>query len=186
LYEQPETNKSMQYTFRCILDVEEDVIRDISIHSKCNLQELHEAITNAFGISLGEMAAFYKSDDSWNQGDEIPLFSMSEIGTSTEMKDYALEDSFEEEGAKFLYVYDFLKMWTFFIELQKIKEIKEIQSPKIVFNKGDLPKQAPEKQFKSEKILDDFENEFNDDYGNEFDEDFNEDFDSNEDSNDYF
>lgn len=177
----------MQYTFRCILDVEEDVIRDITIHSKCNLQEFHEAITNAFGISLGEMAAFYKSDDSWNQGDEIPLFSMSEIGVSNEMKDFSLADSFEEKGAKFLYVYDFLKMWTFFIELQKIDVEKDLENPKIVFNKGELPKQAPEKEFKSEKLIDDFESELNDDYGNEFEDDFNDgDMDSNEDSNDYF
>ena len=172
----------MQYTFRCILDVEEDVIRDILIHSKSNLEELHEAITNAFGISLGEMAAFYKSDDSWNQGDEIPLFSMNEIGSKTEMKDYVLKDIFKEKGARFLYVYDFLKMWTFFIELRKIEDEKGLENPKIVFNKGDLPKQAPEKVFKSEKLLDDFDEELSDDYGNDFEDDFNEDFDSN----DYF
>ncbi|HIP49119.1 MAG TPA: hypothetical protein EYG92_09175 [Lutibacter sp.] len=176
----------MQYTFRCILDVEEDVIRDISIHSKCNLEEFHEAITNAFGISLGEMAAFYKSDDAWAQGDEIPLFSMNEIGSSNEMKDFTLTTVFSKKGSKSLYVYDFLKMWTFFIELQKTGEITGEQNTKIVFSKGELPKQAPEKQFKSEKLLDDFESEFDDDYGNEFDDEFNEDFDSNEDSNDYF
>jgi len=176
----------MQYTFRCILDVEEDVIRDIVIQSSSNLQDLHEAITNAFGISLGEMAAFYKSDDSWNQGDEIPLFAMNEIGSSNEMKDFLLADFFHKTATKSLYIYDFLKMWTFFIELQKIDEEKDLEHPRIVFSKGDLPKQAPEKEFTSEKLLDDFENELEDDYGNEFEDDFNEDFDSNEDINDYF
>lgn len=177
----------MQYTFRCILDVEEDVIRDISIHSKCNLEEFHEAITNAFGISLGEMAAFYKSDDSWNQGDEIPLFSMNEIGKSNEMKDFSLTDIFTEIGTKSLYIYDFLKMWTFFIELQKTSESVEKQNTKIVFSKGELPSQAPEKHFTSENMLGDFESEFDDNLGNEFDEDFNDgDFDLNDDANDYF
>lgn len=176
----------MQYNFRCILDVDVDVIRDISINTNCNLQEFHEAITNAFGISLGEMAAFYKSDDSWAQGDEIPLFSMSEIGKTSEMKDFLLTDIFVETGSKSLYVYDFLKMWTFFIELQRIDIKKDLKNPKIVFSKGDLPKDAPEKQFKSEKILDDFDNEFEDEFNPSIDDEFDPDFDDNFDPEEYF
>jgi hypothetical protein len=166
----------MQYIFRCILDVNEDVIRDIAINAESNLQDFHEAITNAFGIALGEMAAFYKSNDAWDQGEEIPLFAMNSTEVSNEMKDFLLSEIFIEKEAKALYVYDFLKMWTFFIELRSLEKTKEIKTPKIVFNKGELPNQAPEKSFVSTPMIDDFENEFGSEFGEEFDEEFGEEF----------
>jgi hypothetical protein len=166
----------MQYIFRCILDVDEDVIRDIAINAESNLQDFHEAITNAFGIALGEMAAFYKSNDAWDQGEEIPLFAMNSTEVSNEMKDFSLSEIFTDEGAKALYVYDFLKMWTFFIELHAIDTDKEIKTPKIVFNKGELPKQSPEKSFVSTPMIDDFEEEFGSEFGEEFDDELGNEF----------
>jgi hypothetical protein len=162
----------MQYIFRCILDVDEDVIRDIAIDASCNLQEFHEAITNAFGLALGEMAAFYKSNDSWDQGEEIPLFAMNSAEVSNEMKDFLLSDVFIEKAAKALYVYDFLKMWTFFIELHGLEKEVKLETPKIVFNKGELPKQSPDKSFVSTPMIDDFEDEFGSEFGSEFDDEF--------------
>jgi len=63
----------MIYKVRIIADLEEDVARDIAIRSSANLEDLHNTITNAFGFGGTEMASFYKADNEWNQGDEIPL-----------------------------------------------------------------------------------------------------------------
>ncbi len=168
----------MQYTFRCILDVEDDVIRDIAINPTNNLLELHEAIVQAFGLSLGEMAAFYRTNDGWDQGEEIPLFNMNDASESNEMKDYILSEVFKSKNDKILYVYDFLNLWTFFVELNKIDETKEIETPMMVFSTGKLPEQAPEKQFISESTEDDLEDEF----GSEFEEDH----DADDDFNNYY
>ena len=165
----------MQYTFRCILDVEEDVIRDIAIDSEANLLELHEVIVQNFGLSIGEMAAFYRTNDDWDQGEEIPLYDMSDAGASNEMKDHLLSDVFKNEEDKLLYVYDFLNMWTFFIELYKIEVPKNCETPILVFSTGQLPEKAPEKQFISDgpdaDLDDDFDSEFEDGYDAE--DDFN-------------
>ena len=40
----------MIYKFRAILDAEDDVFRDIAIHQEDTLEDLHNAIVNAFGF----------------------------------------------------------------------------------------------------------------------------------------
>ena len=159
----------MQYSFRCILDVDTDVIRDISIDANSSLQDFHKSVVDAFGFTTQEMAAFYRTDDEWDQGEEIPLISMSATDSKSEMKDYKLSEIFSDIHERLLYVYDFLSMWTFFIELHEIDINKTPQKPVIGYRSGDLPNEAPEKQFTSEKILDDFEKELGDEFGDEFD-----------------
>ncbi|HJN54038.1 MAG TPA: hypothetical protein QGI27_03120, partial [Flavobacteriaceae bacterium] len=62
------------------------------------------------------------------------------------------------QNNKLIYVYDFLNMWTFLIELIEIaEEIKGTSYPNIIFSKGEIPEKAPEKKFESERseIVDD-------------------------------
>ena len=162
----------MYHTYRCILDIEEDVIRDIKISDKQSLQDLHSAIVNAFGFSSNEMAAFYRTDDTWEQGEEIPLIDMSDAGVSNEMKDYKLSSLFHDTADKMLYVYDFLNLWTFFIELRQIEETTEDTHTQLIFSTGKLPHKAPEKHFESTKTENDFEDELADEFSDEFGEDF--------------
>ena len=48
----------MIYRFRIILDVKEDVLRDIEIEETATFEDLHHAITQAFGFLGNEMASF--------------------------------------------------------------------------------------------------------------------------------
>jgi len=150
----------MIYKVRVIADLEEDVARDIAIRSSANLEDLHNTITNAFGFNGTEMASFYKADNEWNQGDEIPLYDISEEPSSdtTTMKDFTLKDLFVEHEDKLIYVYDFFAMWTFLVELIEIKTYNNEQDlPKVLYSLGNLPDEAPEKQFEGEKIGDGFD-----------------------------
>ena len=36
-------------------------------------EELHNSIIKSFGFLGNEMASFYKTDNDWKQGDELPL-----------------------------------------------------------------------------------------------------------------
>jgi len=143
----------MNYKIRAILDVKKDVIRDILIHNSENLETLHKEITAAFGFNGQEMASFYRTDNEWNQGEEIPLFAMEE---TISMESCTLQDTLLKKGDKLIYVYDFLKMWTFFIELSEIAETSTIEKPKVIFAFGDAPEEAPEKEFVAEKLDDGF------------------------------
>lgn len=102
----------MIYKLRAILDTEEDIFRDIAIESTDTLEDLNNALVNAFGFDGSEMASFYTCDDTWNQEDEIPLFDTGdEPGETRIMSDFTLADLLYEKQTKIIYVYDFMNMW---------------------------------------------------------------------------
>ncbi|MGC6479483.1 MAG: IS1096 element passenger TnpR family protein [Flavobacteriaceae bacterium] len=138
----------MIYRIRVILDVEDDVLRDIEIQSSASLDELHLAIAQAFGFGGQEMAAFYLSNDQWEQCDELPLLEMEEGKSFAETP---LDEIFGPEQHKLLYVYDFLWMWTFFVELMEVgEEVSGGSYPQLIFAQGEVPEEAPEKKFDSD------------------------------------
>ena len=146
----------MVYRFRVILDAEEDVFRDIEIEQNATLEDFHNAITQAFGFDGSEMASFYKSDDKWDQGAEISLFDMGETeGTTQLMQDTLLETVTHVNATRLIYVYDFLSMWTFLVELADIAE-KEAgrEYPNLLFSHGELPDSPPVKNFESDDRVD--------------------------------
>ena len=158
----------MIYRFRVILDAKEDVFRDIEIDSENTLEELHNSITQAFGFEGNEMASFYVSNENWEQGEEIALFDMSEGMDSIRiMNETSIEDVTDRNQPRLLYVYDFLSMWTFLVELADIAESDPNQIyPNLMFSHGSLPDEAPEKEFIADKHEDEFGSE--DDIDDEF------------------
>jgi len=92
----------MIYKIRAILDVKKDVIRDVLIDSSNTLEDLHTIITNAFGFNGQEMASFYRTDNEWNQGEEIPLFDMSDAGESISMQSCILGETLIKSGEKLI------------------------------------------------------------------------------------
>lgn len=140
----------MVYRFRVILDAEEDVFRDIEILQESSLEDLHNTIVQSFGFDGTEMASFYLSDDQWNQGEEISQFDMG--GEVRIMNETSLDSILDESNTKIIYVYDFLNMWTFLIELAEIAEIEEGRDyPNLMFVHGQLPDSAPDKDFIAEE-----------------------------------
>ena len=138
----------MIYRIRVILDIEEDVFRDIEIQAHATLDDLHLAIAQAFGFGGQEMAAFYLSNDQWEQGEELPLM---DIGEGKNYAESPLEEIFGADQHKLLYVYDFLLMWTFFVELMELGEEAAGGSyPQLIFGQGDVPEEAPEKNFSAD------------------------------------
>ena len=143
----------MLYRFRVILDAEEDVFRDIEIMSDNTLEDFHNTILQSFGFDGTEMASFYISDDDWNQGEEISQFDMAEGGSSIRlMNETTLDDVVSESQTKMIYVYDFLSLWTFLVELAEIAEPDpQMDYPNLMFVHGQLPTSAPEKEFTAEE-----------------------------------
>lgn len=158
----------MVYKFRVILDTEEDIFRDIAISKDDTLEDLHNAIVNSFGFDGMEAASFYACDDEWTQlEEEISLFDTSdEPGDHKTMGSCILEDILDEENTKIIYVYDFLNMWTFFVELAAIEEKESgVTYPEVLFAHGVLPNDVPTKNFGATPVSnEDIYDEFNDDY----------------------
>ena len=144
------------YKIRIILDTKEDVIRTIAVNNAINLEELHIEIAKSFGFNGQEMASFYRTDHEWNQGEEIPLFNMSEFG---------------DANHKLIYVYDFMHMWSFYVELIAISDEILTEPSKVILSVGEIPENAPEKEFVAEKTDEDgFDDEFSDDEFDPYDE----------------
>jgi|TARA_X000000950_G_scaffold207335_1_gene249358 hypothetical protein len=163
----------MIYRIRIILDVEEDVLRDIEIEATATLEELHLAITQSFGFLGNEMASFYESDASWQQGEELPLESMEQ---GPNMREEPLNTVFTPAQHHLIYVYDFLNLWTFFVELKEVGEaLSGMSYPNLIHSQGEVPEEAPEKLFEAED-----ETHFDTDSADEEASDLDNDYDESE------
>ncbi|MDM1045569.1 hypothetical protein HX004_12390 [Myroides sp. 1354] len=161
----------MVYKFRVILDTEEDIFRDIAILEDDSLEDLHNAIVNAFGFDGMEAASFYACDDSWTQQEEeISLFDMSDDQDAGKtMGSTPINTVLDEDQTKIIYVYDFLNMWTFFVELAAVEEEEPgALYPELLFSHGILPDYIPTKSFSADPVSnDDIFGDFDDDYDEE-------------------
>ncbi|MEW4924990.1 hypothetical protein [Algibacter sp. 2305UL17-15] len=154
----------MIYRFRVILDndTEEDIFRDLEIRETDTLEDLHNIVTQSFGFDGAEMASFYISNDTWDQGEEISLFDLSEDNSARLMNETAINDVVHEMQTKLIYVYDFMSMWLFYVELAEIVDETEGHDyPNLMFVQGQVPDEAPERLFEADADGD--FNEFEDD-----------------------
>ena len=172
----------MIYRFRVILDNaadEDDVFRDLEIRENDTMEDLHNIITQSFGFDGMQMASFYVSDEQWNQGEEIAMMDMSEAGNEVKMmNETIINEIIHEAATRLIYVYDFMSMWTFYVELGEIvEEAQGTDYPNLMYVHGQIPDEAPEKTFEAEEDEDynEFEDELDiDDYDNlDFDENWN-------------
>jgi len=146
---------------RTILDVENDVLRDIEIDETSLLKDLHVSITKSYGFEGKEMASFFKTNETWDQGDELSLI---DLGVGKDYSNESLNKLFNSENNRLLYVYDFLALWTFFIEVMEVSENdKNIKYPNLVFSQGEVPEDPPIKIFE-ESNSDNEESEENKDH----------------------
>ncbi|MBK5285671.1 MAG: hypothetical protein JJE25_09735 [Bacteroidia bacterium] len=132
------------YKFRVTFEDFEEVSRDLEIKSIQSFEDLHKAILTSVGFDSKELASFYMSDDNWKKGKEISLVDMSEGDKKIAvMKDSRLKDFIADPHQKIYYVYDFLAMWSFHVELIKIIVNEETGAsyPRCVRTVGEAPKQ---------------------------------------------
>lgn len=164
----------MIYKIRVILDAEEDIFRDLEIEASDTLEDFHNTIAQSFGFLGNEMASFYTCDEEWNQEEEIPLSDMGESGDLVRsMQETVLEDILTEDTPKLIYVYDFLSMWTFFVELADVVEREDGKAyPNVLFSFGELPDSPPEKKFEADPTFD-FDDSLDDYDDLDFDENWN-------------
>ncbi|MDG2139662.1 MAG: hypothetical protein P8J77_05625 [Flavobacteriales bacterium] len=154
----------MKYSISIFLESKDDVIRKIEIDSKCSLFELHNFIIECFDLQKNELASFYITDQELEIIEEIPLFSFEE-NNNRNMEDTELESILNSNNNKLIYVYDYMLMWRFLVELTN--DVGEIKEKKCISSIGVMPKDAPEVNFTAnteDKYNEDsYEDEYNQD-----------------------
>ena len=129
------------------LEHKDDVIREIEINPKKNLEFLHHSIIDVFWLNKNELASFYTVNNKLETRQEIPLLNFnSEDKDIIEMRNYEISSVLANEGDQVIYVYDFMKMWRFLITLKK-EEQSSIKSFKCIKSIGEIPKNAPKLKF---------------------------------------
>ena len=143
----------MQLKFRIILNVEENVFRDIVIDSNITLIEFSKIISSEFGFDSSEISTFHHSNENWEQLDEIKIFKIDELDQI--MDNTPISNFFLSKGDKLIYIYDFLNYWTFFIELYELDESGKIDSYKCINSVGEVPKNPPSDIFDINSVKED-------------------------------
>ena len=143
----------MKYNIRVILESKEDIIRNIEINSDCLLSELHYYLIECFDLNKNELASFYTTNNELEIIDEIPLISFEDRGSN--MQNTKLEVVLDEHNNNLIYVYDYMKMWRFLIELKSKEE--DFDFKKCLSKIGKMPKEAPEINFSLENQNEDEE-----------------------------
>ena len=130
---------------RTILDVDDDVIRDIEIEEQNSLNDLYIFISKSYGFDGKEMGSFFESDENWIQGKELNLVDFE---AKSNYSNSPLNKIFDNKKRHLIFVYDFLALWTFYVEVVAFTEpLKNGVYPNTVFSKGKPPENPPTKSF---------------------------------------
>jgi hypothetical protein len=144
------------YKFRILLEDNEQFFREIDIKANQTFEDFHQVLVTTAGFDNSEMSSFYICDSKWSKQQEICLCDMSLPEEAEEedadeddrgkkqkkapiltMCNTTLKDAINDPHQRLMYVYDFLKMHTFYIELYKIKEAeKGVTYPLVVKSIG--------------------------------------------------
>lgn len=161
------------FHIRILLDSSEDIFRDIEIEESASFFELHESLIEAFGFSGLEMASFYKSNEYWDKGEEIVLMDTMKDPDQPSvraMSEIPLHEMFRAPEDKMLYLYDFMRMWIFYVELIEIVDRKpDVTYPQVVLWVGNAPAEDSKSVESMKFDSDDGDDMYEDDY--DFDDD---------------
>ncbi len=152
--------------YRIISGESDEFVRDIEIFSDDTFMEFHKAIQSACTYDSTMMSTFYLSNDNWDKLQEIAEAKMDEVAQFDVllMGETKLQDLEPEIGQRFIYIYDFFSVRSFFIEIVNVREKstddENLEFPICTLTHGTAPKQM----FLDDSIPDNFDDEDPEDF----------------------
>ena len=142
--------------FRVYLEEDDSVYRDVVIRHKQSFLQLHQTILKAYEFDNKHQATFYRSNDNWQRGKEISLqkYDKTYVAEPLIMDATFIGTEIFDPNQKFIYVYDFIKNWTFQLELINVtkEESSKIDYPAVVRTEGIAPSQYGTKGLVGDKL----------------------------------
>jgi len=145
------------YKFKVLFENQEDFAREIEILPNQTFEDFHDILLESIGLNGEELASFYICNSGWRKLKEITLLDMSEETENEEveedeertrkkipiftMNNAILKNFIDDPHQRMLYVYDFIDLKTFYIELSKIVSYTTsgIHFPRCTKSIGNLP-----------------------------------------------
>lgn len=142
--------------FRVYFEEDDSIYRDLVIKHTQNFHDLHLQILKSFEFDQKHKATFYRSNDNWKRGREISLeqYDKSYKVAPLLMQDTLIGTEIKDPNQKFIYVYDFVRNWTFLIELIGVtkEENSSISYPALIKTEGIPPSQYGTKNIADDKL----------------------------------
>jgi hypothetical protein len=144
--------------FRAYLEEDDAVYRDIVIKHTQTFADLHLAILKAYEFDNKHQATFYRSNDHWQRGREISLAKYDKTYKAEPliMDKTTIGSEIRDTNQKFIYQYDFVKNWTFMVELINVskEESSRITYPAVSRVEGIGPQQYGTRSLLGNKFAD--------------------------------
>jgi Plasmid pRiA4b ORF-3-like protein len=144
--------------FRVYLEEDEAVYRDVVIKHTQTFEDLHFAILKAYEFDSKHQATFYRSNDNWLRGREISLakYDKEYKAEPLLMADTAIGSEIRDTNQKFVYQYDFVKNWSFMMELINVskEENPRTNYPSVSRVEGIGPQQYGTRSLLGDKFAD--------------------------------
>lgn len=118
--------------FRVYFEEDESIYRDILIKHTHSFLDLYATILHAWDFDNKHQATFYRSNDKWQRGREISLekYEKPYPVLPLIMKETLIASEIKDTNQKFIFQYDFIKNWSFLVELIGIN--KE-ENPRVIY-----------------------------------------------------
>jgi len=142
--------------FRIYFEEDDSIYRDVAIKHTQTFLQLHQVILKAYEFDNKHQATFYRSNDNWQRGREISLAQYDKPYKVAPllMENTAIGTEIKDPNQKFVYVYDFVKNWSFLVELIGVskEESSKIDYPAMVKSEGIAPSQYGTKGIAGDKL----------------------------------
>jgi Plasmid pRiA4b ORF-3-like protein len=142
--------------FRIYFEEDDSVYRDVAVKHTQSFFQLHEMILKAFEFDNKHQATFYRSNDHWQRGREISLekYSKTYRAEPLLMKETIIGSEIKNPNQKFIYVYDFVKNWSFLVELINVSKDEDgkLTYPAVIKTEGIGPSQYGTKGLVGDKL----------------------------------
>ena len=142
--------------FRIYWEEDDASYRDVVIRHKQTFEDLHFIILKAYEFDTKHQSTFYRSNDNWQRGREISfeVYDKAYKAAPLLMKETTIGSEIKEPNQKFVYQYDFVKGWTFLVELIQVikEEDPKTEYPAIVRREGLGPSQYGTKDMVASKL----------------------------------
>jgi hypothetical protein len=142
--------------FRVYFEEDDSIYRDVALRHTQNFFQLHQIILKAYEFDSKHQATFYRSNDNWQRGREISLdrYDKAYKADPLMMADTVIGSEIFDPNQKFVYVYDFVKNWSFLVELINVskEESGKLEYPAVIKSEGIPPSQYGTKGLVGDKL----------------------------------
>ncbi|HRI22964.1 MAG TPA: hypothetical protein PLA68_18525 [Panacibacter sp.] len=144
--------------FRIYLEEDDAVYRDVALKHTQTFEDLHFAILKAYEFDSKHQATFYRSNDNWHRGREISFekYDKPYKAEPLLMSATSIGSEIRDTNQKFIYHYDFVKNWSFMVELINVsrEENARLTYPSVTRTEGIGPQQYGTRSLLGNKFAD--------------------------------